>query len=304
MWTNARGRLARQIMLALCVIGCIPPALVAQGGPAGQQQGPAGGQGRAVSQQGQATQPQGPVDVVLRAPNVRLFGDPFPGQPRIRALMVAGGCCHDYAAQGAMMMKLFLADLPIDWTYMNVGGTAGSVVPSIYSDPNWFRGYDLVVHNECFTPADSLVSDSYLANAAAATRAGIPAVVIHCAMHTFRAEAQDQWRSVLGVHSVRHERAAPIAVKVVAPGHPIMDGIPAEWMTPVDELYVLERMLSGTVPLATGKSPADGREHAVAWVNETGARVFGITLGHGSDTWNDPVFQKLMMQGVHWALRR
>ena len=103
---------------------------------------------------------------------------------------------------------------------------------------------------------------------------------------------------------MRHERAANIAVKIVAPEHPIMAGIKTDWVTPVDELYVLERMLPGTVALASGTSPVDQREHAVAWVNQSGARIFGTTLGHGNDTWNDPVFQQLMKQGVRWALSR
>ena len=28
-----------------------------------------------------------------------------------------------------------------------------------------------------------------------------------------------------------------------------------------------------------------------------GARVFGTTLGHGNETWNDPVFQDLLRRG-------
>ena len=35
-----------------------------------------------------------------------------------------------------------------------------------------------------------------------------------------------------------------------------------------------------------------------------GARVFGTTLGHGNDTWADPVFQDLLTRGIKWALKR
>ena len=277
-----RGRL---LLAVLCGFGLAATAGQAQNAPAPQPQG----------QQAPAAQGQ-------RAGGG--MSDRFAGQPRIKALMVAGGCCHDYPTQGGVLMKMLQTELPIDWNFVYTGGTAGQFIPALYNDPNWFRGYDLVVHNECFTPADSLVSDQYLANAAAATRAGVPAVVIHCAMHTFRAERGDQWRGILGVHSMRHERAAPINVRVAAPQHPVMAGIQAEWTTPIDELYVLERVLPGTVPLAIAKSPVDGREHAVAWTNESGARIFGTTLGHGNDTWNDPVFQQLLKQGVRWALKR
>jgi uncharacterized protein len=285
MAVNQGRRTCRLLLAVLCGLGLATAAGQAQNAPAPQPQGQ-----QAPPAQGQR---QGGG-----------MADRFAGQPRIKALMVAGGCCHDYPTQGGMLMKMLQTELPIDWNFVYTGGTAGQFLPALYNDPTWFRGYDLVVHNECFTPADSLVSDQYLANAAAATRAGVPAVVIHCAMHTFRAEPADQWRGILGVHSMRHERAAPINVRVAAAQHPIMAGIQAEWTTPIDELYVLERMLPGTVPLAIAKSPVDGREHAVAWTNESGARIFGTTLGHGNDTWNDPVYQQLLKQGVRWALKR
>ena len=42
-----------------------------------------------------------------------------------------------------------------------------------------------------------------------------------------------------------------------------------------------------------------------AWVSDYGGtRVFGTTLGHGNDTWNDPVFQDLMLRGFKWAVNR
>ena len=35
-----------------------------------------------------------------------------------------------------------------------------------------------------------------------------------------------------------------------------------------------------------------------------GTRVFGTTLGHGNDTWNDPVFQDLLGRAFKWAVKR
>ena len=31
-------------------------------------------------------------------------GDPFAGQPRIKALIVSGGCCHDYSGEAKVLM--------------------------------------------------------------------------------------------------------------------------------------------------------------------------------------------------------
>jgi uncharacterized protein len=225
--------------------------------------------------------------------------------PRIKALMVAGGCCHDYPVQGAILMKAVQSALPVDWSYAYVGGTSGRHVPELYNDPNWFEGYDVVVHNECFTPPDAALPPGYLDNTARATEAGIPAIFIHCAMHTFRDAIADNWRDVQGVKSVRHGRAFNIPVRIVAPEHEVMQGIRSDWVTPVDELYVLDWMRPGTVSLAEAVEPADGRTHTLIWVHEAqGARVFGTTLGHGMDTWNDPVFQQLLVQGFRWAVQR
>ena len=56
-------------------------------------------------------------------------------------------------------------------------------------------------------------------------------------------------------------------------------------MTPVEELYVSEKVWPNTTPLATPVSPEDKKEYALAWAAEyAGARVFGTTLGHGNET--------------------
>lgn len=37
--------------------------------------------------------------------------------------------------------------------------------------------------------------------------------------------------------------------------------------------------------------------YAPMWANDYhGARVFGTSLGHGMETWNDPVFQDLLVR--------
>jgi type 1 glutamine amidotransferase len=242
------------------------------------------------AQQGQQGGQQGP-------PN-------FAGQPRIRALVVAGGCCHDYPTQTAILMKAVQRALPVDWTFEYPGGTNGAHVPAFYNDPNWFRGYDIVVHNECFTPADSLVSERYLENIQAATKAGVPGIVLHCAMHSFRAEPTDQWREVQGLKSVRHGPATRIPVRVAAASHPIMEGIPSDWVTPVDEIYIIDWTRPGLVPLATAVEPSNGQTYPVIWTHQNGARVFGTSIGHSMATWEDPNYQRLLVQGFRWAVGR
>lgn len=229
-------------------------------------------------------------------------GDPFAGQPRINALIVSGGCCHDYAGEAKVMMDAIGRALPVDWTVVVQGGrgTRGSM--PVYAGADWASRFDIVVHNECL--AD--VSDpDYIRRITAGHRNGPPALVIHCAMHSYRAAAIDDWREFLGVTSRRHTRAFNIPVKIAAKDHSAMKGFKEDWVTPVDELYVIDKIWPRATALATAVSPEDKKEYPLVWVSEySGARVFGTTLGHGNDTWNDPVFQDLLTRGFKWALKR
>src|SRR5687768_9874015 len=64
-------------------------------------------------------------------------GDQFAGQPRINALIVSGGCCHDYAGEAKVMMDAIGRALPIDWTVVVQGGrgTRGSM--PVYASADW-----------------------------------------------------------------------------------------------------------------------------------------------------------------------
>jgi len=156
-----------------------------------------------------------------------------------------------------------------------------------------------VVHNECFADTQS---PDYIQRITRAHEAGVPAVAIHCAMHTYRAAGIDEWRKFLGVTSRRHDHQSRYPVKKVAAEHPILKGMPEDWVTPKDELYVIEKMWPGATPLATSVSEADGKSYPVAWVNGFGkARVFGTTFGHSDATFQDPVFLEMLSRGFLWA---
>jgi len=226
-----------------------------------------------------------------------------PAEPRIKALVVSGGCCHDYSGEAKVLMDAIGKVLPVDWTVALQGGrgTVGNI--SLYDNPDWAKGFDVVIHNECFA---DVTDPAYLRRITAAHRAGVPAMVIHCAMHSYRAASVDDWREFLGVTSRRHTRAFNIPVKIAAADHVVMNGWKADWTTPVDELYVIEKLWPNASPLATAVSPDDRAEYPLVWVNLYGGktRVFGTTLGHGNDTWNDPVYQDLLTRGFKWAVGR
>jgi type 1 glutamine amidotransferase len=267
-------------LLMVVALGAIPPGQAAQSPP------------------GQPAQPSQPAPGGRRG-----GGDPFAGQPRVKALVISGGCCHDYSGEAKVLMDTVGRALPVDWTVAIQGGrgTTGNI--SLYDNADWAKGFDIVVHNECFA---DVTDPQYLRKITAAHRGGVPAMVIHCSMHSYRAATVDDWREFLGVTSKRHTRAFNIPVRIAAKDHAVMSGFKADWVTPVDELYVIEKLWPNAKALATAVSPEDQTEYPLVWVNEYGGktRVFGTTLGHGNDTWNDPVYQDLLTRGFKWALRR
>jgi uncharacterized protein len=222
----------------------------------------------------------------------------------LRVLLVTGGCCHNYKLQSEMLTNSVgrMSSAGAEWKIVDEGGSGTKAQISLYDDPNWAKGFDVVIHNECF--ADT-TDTNYIRQITAAHKAGVPAVVIHCAMHTYRATGINDWREFLGVTSRRHDHQSHYAVKKVQPSHSIVRNIPDDWKTPMDELYVIEKLWPHAQALATSVSERDGQTYPVAWINQFGsARVFGTTYGHSDDTFRDPVFLDYVSRGVLWAAGR
>ena len=230
-------------------------------------------------------------------------GGRFAGQPRVNALIVSGGCCHDYPGEAKILMDAVNRVLPVDWTAVVQGGSGTRGAMPVYANADWAKGFDIVIHNECLADVDD---PAYIRKITAAHRNGPPAIVIHCAMHSYRAATFDDWREFLGVTSRRHTKPFNIPVKIAAADHAVMAGFKADWVTPVDELYVIDKIWPNTTALASAVSPEDKKEYPLIWASEYGGRtrVFGTTLGHGADTWADPVYQDLLVRGFKWAINR
>lgn len=238
--------------------------------------------------------------LVLLASAAALHAETKP----LKALLITGGCCHDYDFQAKALTEGVKQVGNVTWTVVNEGGKTTRAQIKLYDDPNWAKAYDVVVHNECFADTND---PAYIAKILAGHRAGTPAVVIHCAMHTYRALAEDSWREFLGVTSRKHDHQANYAVIPTAAGqaHPALRGFPAVWTTPMDELYIIEKLWPKAQALAVSKSEKDGKDHAAIWTNDYhGTRVFGTTFGHGNATWADPIFIRTVAQGLLWASGR
>lgn len=217
----------------------------------------------------------------------------------LRVLLITGGCCHNYPFQTQQFTNAMANLTPAEWTVVMDGGNGTRAEISLYNNPDWANGFDVVVHNECF--ADTTNPD-YLRKITRVHHAGVPAVVIHCAMHTYRAAEIDDWREFLGVTSKRHDHQSKYPVKLTQPEHPILQGIATNWVTPMDELYIIEKVWPQTEILATSVSERDGKAHPVIWTHQYGkARVFGTTFGHSDEMWRDENFLKLVTRGTLWA---
>ena len=91
-------------------------------------------------------------------------------------------------------------------------------------------------------------------------------------------------------------------MKVVAADHAVMKGFPTDWTTPMDELYIIEKVWPKTTVPATSKGEKDGKEYPVVWANDYhGTRVAGTTYGHTNEAFEDPAFIKLLANAVTWA---
>ena len=216
----------------------------------------------------------------------------------LKALLVTGGCCHDYTAQKKIISEGVTARANVEWTIVQEGDDRDHKV-SIYNNPDWAKGYDVVVHNECY----GYVKDvAFVERIAAPHKAGLPAVFLHCSSHSYRMAETDEWRQAIGIKSMSHEKRRDLVVKSLGTKHPVMIGFPAVWNNPQDECYKNEKIWPTVTPLATVHGEETKKDHVVIWVNTYGkGRSFATTLGHGNGTMAAPEYLDLIARGLLWA---
>jgi len=184
------------------------------------------------------------------------------------------------------------------------GGTSRDHKVSVYSEQGWAKKYDIILHNECFGAIDD---SDFIRGITEAHFAGVPAVFIHCSLHSYRGAGAgaDPWRELIGVTSVRHQKHRPVAVQNLAADHPVMMGFPKKWDTPNGELYEIMKVWPNCTPLAQAFGKDSGKNHVCVWVNNFGkARVFGTSLGHHNETMNTSEYLDLVARGVLWSCHK
>lgn len=228
-----------------------------------------------------------------------------PQTKPLNVLLVTGGCCHDYPRQAEILAQGMKSRLgKVDWTVVDYGKEKTGDL-EIYKNADWAKDYDLVIHNECYGGVkDAAVVRNIVEGH---VKTGVPAVAIHCSMHSYReAENADLWRAFLGVTSRFHEKAKrSLTVIPRDPEHPVMQGFPKQWETPNGELYIILQTWPDMHVLATSYSIEQQADQPVVWTNKyKGVKMFATTLGHHNVTMESPEWLDMTARGIQWALTK
>jgi type 1 glutamine amidotransferase len=230
----------------------------------------------------------------------------------VRALLVIGGCCHDYKKQQDLLMKGISARANVQWAVSYDPDTTTKHLNPIYEKEDWSKGFDVILHDECSSDVkDPKIVERILKP----HKAGIPAVIVHCGMHCYRTEEYPKttpWFEFTGLASTGHGPQAPIDVKYIDAQSAITKGLKG-WTTINEELYnnSTGKLLETAEPLAKGKQTfklKDGKERTdesvVAWTNmyNRKTRVFATTLGHNNETVGDAQYLDLVARGLLWSV--
>lgn len=244
-------------------------------------------------------------------------------QKPLRVLVVAGGCCHDYANQKEILKKGLEARLNVTVEVAYDPTKSTKPLFDLYKNADWAKNFDVVVHDEC---AADITDQAYVANIVNAHRNGLPAVNLHCAMHSYRwgnfkepvkAGADNaSWYEMLGLQSTGHGPQQPIAIAFTDKENPIVKGF-ADWTTINEELYnnvqviTAKGLANGTQKIPEKKdkkgkvTPAQEVTSIVAWTNEFGpkkTRIFSTTIGHNNATVEDARYLDLVARGLLWSV--
>jgi type 1 glutamine amidotransferase len=234
-----------------------------------------------------------------------------PAVKPLRALLVIGGCCHDYKTQKDILAQGIAERAAVEVIVAYDPDTTTSHLNPVYEKPQWANGFDVIIHDECSSSVKDLaVIDRILGP----HRQGLPAVVLHCGMHSYRSEGYPNvtpWFEFTGLQSTGHGPQAPIAVGFETERNPIIKGF-VDWTTINEELYnnSAGKLLETATPLARGRQSAKNKkgeeingDYVVVWTNmyRGSTKVFATTLGHNNQTVADPRYLDLVTRGLLWS---
>lgn len=223
----------------------------------------------------------------------------------IKALLVTGGCCHDYEAQKQIITEGTNLFAKIDWTIWH--HESAEDTKQALSSEGWSDPFDIIVYSICHAHEKDA---NYINSVANIHKAGKPCAVIHCTLHSYHwdigagkdSDEDKEWNKLLGVVSLNHGPQGPaIEVTTTEVEHPAYQPKQSKWMTPKGELYNIKKVYPSATVLANGNN--GHKENPVIWVNRYGdGNVFATSLGHHNETMQSEEFLNLLANGIKWAV--
>src|SRR5947209_4861850 len=93
----------------------------------------------------------------------------------IKALLIIGGCYHEYDKQKDVLTKGVSARANVQWKISYDPKTTCDHLNPAYEKADWYKGFDVIVHDECSADVKDLdVIDRILEP----HRKGLPAVIL------------------------------------------------------------------------------------------------------------------------------
>lgn len=226
----------------------------------------------------------------------------------IRALLVLGGCCHDYAKQKDLITQGISKRANVEWAIAYDPDKGTKHLNPVYENADWYKGFDVIVHDECCADVKDL---EVIQRILKPHKDGIPAVMLHCGMHSFRSEGYPKaitpWFELTGLQTTGHGPQLPIVV-TYEKEHPVTKTL-TDWTTGNEELYnnITGKLLETATPLARGKQRLKddkSDDNVCVWTNTYNGKtkVFATTLGHNNDTVGDARYLDLITRGLLWSV--
>jgi type 1 glutamine amidotransferase len=256
---------------------------------------------------------------IAAAYSIYVLADSTAAVKPLRVLLVIGGCCHDYETQKLLLAEGISARANVDIHIEHNLDKTTKATFEIYKNADWAKDYDVILHDEC---CSNVTDQPYVANILNAHKNGVPAVNLHCAMHSYRwgdfrnpalklSDENAQWYEFTGMQTFTHGPKEPISVTVVDKASPITKGTP-DFTTIQEELYHCIQLFPNCHPLLKGDQVVTDKKTqqtktdtaVIAWTNEYGpnkTRVFSTTLGHNNETVGDARYLDFVTRGLLWA---
>ena len=256
------------------------------------------------------------------------FARPASAEKKVLYFTHEPGRWHKYSAQLEIFRQIAKK---AKWELTVMSGDHDSQILKLRT-PDFGKDFDAIVYNFCFAKSRDLEAQANLV--AQTCEHGVPALLIHCAMHSWWPTYRDgkpgaigphykgkakgdpalvaewrkkhgkkpfpAWGDFTGVASGRHGPHQPITLTKVV-DHEATKSFPKEFTTGKTELYNNIYVVDGVVPLIEGKQ--GNAKAIVSWLCPQGkSQVLGLTVGHDMGDWATDEYRGLITDGVNYLM--